>query len=646
MSRQAGTKAKTAENTDPTMAGTRLAVHTTFVVQLLILVAASLYYASFETRDGSSLSPPEPFFADQSGWNIVVEDVSPVNDGGVVDRAGEVLDSILSRFYSLLGIDSDAQYAGTDVPRPPSVFVQEMRQKISELSLVTFLDKEGKSYLQPSLKMKFVVPSQMDANADRGGDKTKKALILAETLREGMRRKHGTQKVELLVEPLILSNNESCDEWKRPAQIIPAPSSFDQQRQVRLPEIILLTGCTIATIPEPYLATIEVDKHSEDIVIRTTYNLNESGSTVGEDKEWQKFQHLLDINVSHILSGIISSKRGVSPKMYKLGSLDIQLIDEDPMNHDIEGGDGVDGIPAKVHFNLLGKALLSSVNKMINPLLEKFSFLYGGDIEIMSDKDESVMHSNRNIRVTAQTAGYLSLPDEIVELDTSDGATKFVSMDNLSKWIHAHLYQSASNNIDGYAVIDYLEWVLYLPSQARSPLQVRDGSVGGEGHSITLSPPSIDGGRDGSAIPAGLTLVGYDDFTKNKSAYTGSDGKVDLGKVYQSIERSMSHSLNYLVGYIRACHGLPSSAMSPYSFFSTSKTLVTHSGESNGNVYFWELESIAQKHWHKILEQVLQELDDVMSLLHKHASTLALPEQVSYVMISYASILRVTTSWK
>ena len=60
---------------------------------------------------------------------------------------------------------------------------------------------------------------------------------------------------------------------------------------------------------------------------------------------------------------------------------------------------------------------------------------------------------------------------------------------------------------------------------------------------------------------------------------------------------------------------------------------------------FWELESIAQTHWYSVLQQVLQEIDAVMSLLHEHGSTLALPEHVAKKINTATHLLRKSISF-
>ena len=94
------------------MAGTRLVIHSTFFVELIVLVASAFLYASYRGHD-PSLSA-DPFLADKSGWKILGEDVSPApspeDDGGVgviIANAGEYAAAMMSQLCStVMGVDT------------------------------------------------------------------------------------------------------------------------------------------------------------------------------------------------------------------------------------------------------------------------------------------------------------------------------------------------------------------------------------------------------------------------------------------------------------------------------------------------------------------------------------------------------------
>ena len=87
--------------TSNTMAGTRLFIHTTFMVELLTLVICSYIYAINKPNLPSESA--EPFIANQSGWQVLVEDVTPApseDDVSFIQRAEETVSVAVEKLQS------------------------------------------------------------------------------------------------------------------------------------------------------------------------------------------------------------------------------------------------------------------------------------------------------------------------------------------------------------------------------------------------------------------------------------------------------------------------------------------------------------------------------------------------------------------
>ncbi|KAL7526317.1 hypothetical protein ACHAXR_004283 [Thalassiosira sp. AJA248-18] len=391
-------------------------------------------------------------------------------------------------------------------------------------------------------------------------------------------------------------------------------------------------GCSDATIPDQRLSSVEVNHNSDTVVVRTVL-------TVEQNNELQRH---LEKEVSSLLSDIfyvpLSNNNG-----NKVGSVSIELIDEDPSSHVAEGVDGMDGLTSKSHFDITGKAFSQSVQLTIGPLLEDLSFIYGAKIEVDDDVSSisqgSVIKTKNEISLESHSSAYLPLPDDLVESESADDGTtsvKYVSYDGLANWIHAHSSQRTRNN-------GHIAWILFIPSRDNTPLIIRDESSGGQGESIVLISHTVDGWETQNANPNGMCIVNLPTF----SEYVGSNANKspDMGQIHTHYKDTISQSLVYLAGYIRALHGLPSSASQMHvDHFTSSSSVKYHGDDGRGKLSYWELESIARSQYYSSLELVFSETDALMAVMHQHGSTLALPRGVAYKLNNATHLLRQSIS--
>jgi hypothetical protein len=584
------------------MAGTRLAVHSIFVVQLICLLAASFFYASTRPFDPSSSS--EPFISDQSGWKILVEDVSPVPlHDSIGECIREYFDLVAAQVNTLLGGEEELEVHPRE--RRTSVFVQQMRQQISKLPLKFINDEDKLLVALPQLKMNFHMPMIEDVKIING---------IAAQFERAIR---GNSPKEPSSHGIILATSDdafkgkatqlkSCEEWIMPEST--QPHRENNTRKLKLPDIYLLTGCKKTGVDVPHI--------SDAIVIRTTHT----------DKDINGLEQHLQTEISPILLKIVYQAT-TKKQTHRLERMSVQLIDEDPSSH--RKGD------YKVHFDLLSKALSSSLQSTVNPMINDLSFIYGGNVDLLDD----AIFWKGAIDLSSAPSAYLPLPNDVVEIERGEAvdekqeaedeaerleneenesvSRKFVTTEQMSKFIQSH---SSPN--------EGLEWFLFLPSKDHSPLTLRDEKDGGNGHSIILS----------GSKPAGMSLVQLvDDDLRD----------VDSDEMRHKYINSLSHSLLYLAGYIRELNGLQSQSMETYASFSSAAVPVKYLGGSTQrlSLSFWELESIAQSHWYPVLQQVLHEIDATMSLLHEHGSTLALPERVAKKINTATHMLRKSISF-
>lgn len=535
-----------------------------------------------------------------------MEDVKAVvprgsDDGGgkrgVVEQLTESAGEILTQVESLLGMGPDI--IGRD--ERSSGFVHEIRQKLEALPLAG----ATQTNIVPWLKIKLLVPQFQ-------GDKDKAIKIqsLAETMERGLQTHYGV-RVVAVASDLGASNAQSCDEWSVPTTSSSQRQINEQRRELIHPQIILLTGCTRTTIPEPRVASIAVNQSDGTIVVRTIHNIDDG------DDQWKQLQHLLEKDVAGVLSGIIPFLRPST--RFQLSRVSVHLIVEDPTSHHVEKGDKAD----KLHFNALSKALTTSVNSVINPMLQELAFVYGGNVQLSN----STLSSKGSVGLTTHSSAYLPLPDETIELELSNDEsppTKYVTNEALASWMHDHSKQRNHNHVD--SMPDSFEWMLYIPSSDHSPLRIHDESSGGEGPSITLERPATGGAGAGNTNPTGISIINLD------------SSMVDVEMLPRQYHITFIQSLQHLVGYIRAVHGL----LPTHADHSTS-TVIVETGVSQ-QFTFWELESIARSHWSSVLEEVLSKTDATMALMRKHANTLAFPDHVAYKLNNATHLLRQSIS--
>ena len=530
-----------------------------------------------------------------------MEDVSPVplHDGSIGGYIRDYFDVIVVEVIALLGLGEEEQvHQRHHAERRTSVFVQQMRQQLSKLPL-KHINHDDKSVVLPQLKINFHMPMIEDVTIiNRVASELEGAIIRGNSAKQPLSHGIILAPSDDALKQKAAKEVKSCEEWSLPESSTQLLNR--NTRKLKLPDLYLLTDCKKTSVDVP---------GSDAIVIRTPHT----------DKDMNGLEQYLQAEIAPILLKIVY-QASTQKQMQKLERIFVQLIDEDPSSHR-EGGD------AKVHFDLLSRALSTSLQSTISPMIHDLSFIYGGNVELFDD----AIFWKGAIDLSSAPSAYLPLPNDIIEIERGGAvdeeqvavnaedeaqsveneeyesvSKKFVTTEQMSKFIQSH---SSSN--------EGLEWVLFLPSRDHSPLTLRDKKSGENGQSIVLS----------GSKPAGVSLVQMDD---------------------DKYINSLSHSLNYLAGYIRELNGLQSkTVMEAYDQFSSTTTPVNYIGRSAQrlSISFWELESIAQRHWYAVLQQVLHEIDAVMSLLHEHGSTLALPEHVAKKINTATNLLRKSISF-
>lgn len=589
------------------MGGTRLAVHSIFVVQLICLVAISFFYAS--TRPFNPSFSAEPFISDQSGWKLLEEsiDLVPLHDGSIGGYVREYLDKLVAQVKILLELGGEEDHVRHH-ERQTSVFVQQMQQKISELPLAFINDSnndDDKNHIVlPKLKMNLYMPFIDDAKIiDRISRTFEKGVQGSSSAKPGI----NLATITDLSKVKDAENMKSCDEWSMPE---PAQSNRNT-RQIKSPDLYLLMGCT--------KSSVDVPLNSDAIVIRTTYT----------DKDVNGLEHHLQSEISPILLKIVYGAK--KTKQRRLERISVQLIDEDPSSHA--------SASAKLHFDFMSKAFYSSLQSTVSPMLSDLSLLYGGNVDVINHNPEGTrtLIWKDAIDLSSSSLAYRQLPNDVIEMEdegvdeedvngTPEGENasvleKVITAQHMSKFIQNQSSQQNNNND--------VEWVVFLPSKDHSPLFLRDKVTGDKGQSIILSSESTDISK-----PAGMSLVEIDNVND-----------VESDEMYGNYKKSISRSLIYLAGYIRELSGLPPSLEQCTNLSSSSTTSLKCLGGNTQQLSFWDLESIAQSHWHPVLQHLLYEIDAVMSLLHGHGSTLALPEHVAQKINKATQLLRQSISY-
>ena len=591
-----------------TMVGTRLVVHATLVVELLVLVAASFLYASNRSHD--PFSSAEPFLVDQSGWRLLVEDVSqaPSHDRegiGSLGHFGECASAVISKIRSLTGLKSEEGDAHHGVPsrRVGSAFVQEMRLKIAGFRFVGQDNHQESTILtriSPPLKVVLYIPQVTSSSSLNS---------LAEVLERGIlgqsKKNPDFPWVELSLADSATDpryNHASmgaCDDFRMPLH----SKVTSNHREVKHPGILVLLGCTGITIPDEQMTSVEVPQGGDVIVVRSKLAAHQN------DELRSQLEEFASREISSSIFFVSHRKGGC-----RLGSVSVDLVDENPASH-IEKGLGS---TPKARFDIVGGALSSSVQSTIGPLLEDLSFVYGGMIEVGYGENiefgcEIAITSKGAIGLETHSSAYASLSGDIVKSDVSDDhrstLTNFVSSESLAEWALAHSRQPVKNADTDLVCTDDVTWTLFVPSQDKLPLRVHDESSGEVGESMILSSPESTGGRS-NVYPNGLTIINLPKFSEYFDPNT--DKFYLNGQAYQNYKDKIAVSLVHLVGYLRARHGLKTSFTSKYA-----------DGQGSRTLSFWELEWIARSHYYSSLEIAFHETDTLFALLRQHGSSLA-----------------------
>ena len=488
-----------------------------------------------------------------------------------------------------------------------NVFVEEMRRKIAALPIASFqLGDETKQI--PTLKFEISMPLISNES---------KLQLLTEAFERGMQKNSpASVTVSARARYIELAAASSCDEW--------IPPNRQRHYQVQLAQIIILTGCT--STPDNTKMLVEISQDEPLIVLRTRHSLE-------KDDQWIEFEQLLEKDAPSILSNEILTILPVNER--RLKSLSIEFIDENPTTRVAARADG--RLQTKLEFEYLGHAFASAVATLIKPLLSDLSFLYGGRADhnyMLGEQGNASITAASSIHLSTQVTAYFPLPDEMIEVETDEknaSTTKYISTDHMASWVETHFNQKRHTSAASTNSVN-LRWALFVPSHLHTPLLVHDESRGGEGTSVTFALPT-KGGEVKTAPLSGISLLNIDHLE-----YHSNDEEIDADKMQQHFQSVTSSALIYLVGYIRAVHGL-----SPMNYVGRSiaaDVSVTYLSQSDmTRLSFWEMESIARNHWNVVLDKVVYETDALMSLLYTH-SGLAFPPSVVHKLNNATHLLR------
>ncbi|KAL3816899.1 hypothetical protein ACHAXA_006975 [Cyclostephanos tholiformis] len=604
------------------MVGTRLVVHATLVVELLVLIAASFFYASGRRHD--PYLSAEPFLPDRSGWRLLVEDVSPApshsEDASSLGYVVEYATAAISKIRSLVGLQTegggDAQHDTMLRMRRVSAFVQEMRMKVAGFQFAgedNHRDLTVPTGILPRLKVVLQIP-QIKSSPMLNS--------LAEALERGFLGQ-SMQSPDFPLVKLLLADRRydyadmvACDDYNLPVQ----SELISSYREVKHPEILVLFGCTGVTIPDEHTTSVEVSSSSDVIVVRTTLAIEQSD---------QLRSYLEEYASREILSRIFFA---TYRRECRLGSVSVDLVDENPASHIDDGSSSA----SKSRFDIIGRALSSSVRSTIGPLVGDLSFVYGGKIAVgwggateFGDENNVIM-TEVAIDLEAHSSAYASLSDLVVKEDASDdyqsNVTNSVSSQSLADWAYAHSRQPIRYAQTGLDCRDDVRWTLLIPSQENSPLRLRDESSGKYGESMIFSSSKSIGGRS-NIYPNGVSIINLSKFSQY---FESNVEKLDLNlPSYQRYKDMISASLVHLVGYLRAIHGLTASVISKNA-----------NEQGLRAVSFWELEAIGRSHFYPTLETAFHEADALFAVLRQHGRHLALPEDVAHRLNNATHLLR------
>mmetsp|Transcript_16116 Transcript_16116/g.35576 ORF Transcript_16116/g.35576 Transcript_16116/m.35576 type:complete len:615 (-) Transcript_16116:21-1865(-) len=540
------------------MAGTRLLVHAAFVVELAALVASALLYAS--TRSDESPNA-EPFFVDKSGWNLLEEDLWPIDEydaAGPYRRAAKTAAELFDGVVSLLGLEQEAQYH--ERPVRTSIFIHEMRQAAS-----TLLSPAG----LPSMHVELQLP-QKEMRAHVGAVEKIFAKV-ANT-------KHGHYD----------ERQVSCDEFQ-----LSSLSSREEGESLesRRPRVVILAGCEES----------EILQSSDTFLVKTDL-----------DSQGEQILQFLSDEIVPVLAEILSLTASSS---YRLGSVEILLIDEEPLSH-VNGRDG-----ARTRVETLGKLLSSTSERMLGRTLDDLSFLYSGGVHIDENDANSISTdpSGPAVGLVNLATAYLPLPKEMISTLNEDENLNYISGKNMARFIHDHSSRRVFDKHDA----ETIEWVLFIPSVIHSPLRIGTGKDGELGTSIVLSHSTTNGVQ--SDINPGVSLLNIDAEIMSNQAESNSLYKDEMSRIGS---------------FIRRKHGLPDRSDSR-----TLNSSVPIRNESDDAISYWELEAIARAQYQTTLEHTLVEVDALASLLYRHSRTLSVPKAVAQNLNKATSLLRKSISF-
>ncbi|KAL7480497.1 hypothetical protein ACHAW6_006186 [Cyclotella cf. meneghiniana] len=598
------------------MAGTRLAIHSTFVLELFVLIVLSVLYAS------TKIHHEDPFIVDRSGWKLVAETVSPVDRSkNFVDRLVHASRRTWTKLDRLL-LGNDAYTKHIADERLPSAFVHEMKRAVSNVSSRTLSNGEFITTRFPPSNIQLSMPQKsLDS----------KLHDLAMALERGLQREHSLISVSVAegvatskMPAASVTSSSFCDEWTMP------PYATEHHHEVQKFQLIILTGCSSSIPPDSEGKTIlQMSRDAPILILRTSHN------PVSPDDFYSRLHSLLEGDVASILSDVLDvSPSSTTHLPRKLTRLSLEIVDENPAlrSESLKNA----GSTPKEELEYLGEMFDSLVKSLVYPLWKDLSLVFG-------ERDR------RNVPVGATTrlSAYLPLEEEIIESDPNkahvDGRMiNFVSTKQMSKWVKKHWNR---NLLKSTQTTELLQWVFFVPSPNHTPLMIRDESTGEEGSSITFSSPEFG---DKGVGTTDTLLSGFSVVNPVPRTYRGMNGEIPMEQSVQtSFENATAAAMLHLIGYIRAIHGL-SPIATRNSFKTTPAVSVTCCIEPGTSAMhrlsFWEMESIARNHWNSILEQVLHETDSLMSLLHTHGDSLAFPETVAHTLNNATRLLRYSVS--
>jgi len=617
------------------------------MVELLLLILCSYHYAI--NKPHNSTQSAEPFFANQSGYKVLVEDVTPIPSvNGIVSdgmkQVVEYVNVVKSFIYELIGIEVEKveyQYK----PRRVSVFVKEMRDQVSNINIPDKEEEEEEEEDSENCKEEDSInvspPLQLNLRLPLTGS-TEVHIGLAQQLQKAFKERRAyinapKVRVGVVDESKVSSRYHmeriDGDLFKLPTKSIKQHSG---SREVRHPELLIIMGC-VHTIPKDEKVTVEL---VEDIIL------------VRVRVEHIRFLYdILEEIVDKVLANIFSSSISQSSSLggYKINTVSINLIDEDPSSYISEKtGNIIDNYTAKSHFDTIGKALSSSVTSTISPILEDLSFIYGGQIKVTGgDGDDAPnlsISSKITIELDVHSSAYLPLPDKgWMYNDAEEDGQKLIWHDSMANWLNEHTSQPTNNDA---TLPDNVQWTMVVPSTYHAPLAIM--SDGGESTEMMISPTTFDPSKSCGIYPNGLSIINpssfreYLDDSNNKlRTETLQPNSILLDDVYQGYKNNTKRSLGYLVSAIRGIHGLPPSPCDDPDECCECESKIDCVPQFKSEPFsFWELESIARSHYSTTLETVLNELDSLHAVLYQHGSTLAFPEELAYKLNNATHLLR------